>query len=192
MKVLDKIFRITREIEESYYERSVRLKPIIESNQEILENARKAFEKVYLNKENNLTYLGSGDHHEVQNIGKIFDPINKREIYLATRLVYEDSYAFDSEGLLLKHLQEFENSFATNSNPPYFCSIITWKNSKSLKLINGMVLEDVTKNRKLKIREINKFGYFMREDGKRFFLDPILMDIGSRDIYLNEEARIFL
>ena len=195
MKLLDKILGIKREIQESYYERGVRLKPIIESNTEILENAKKSFENMYLNTKHPLIYLGSGDHHQVQNIGQIFDPINKRNIHLATRLIWEDSYMFDKIKYLLTNLKKFEGThlYYPNLKSPYFCLVMAWENPKTLKKINGMILEDVSENKKLKLKEKSKMGgTFEREDRKIFVLDPMIYDKTYEKTYLAKEARIFL
>ena len=70
---------------------------------------------------------------------------------------------------------------------------MAWENPKTLKKINGMILEDVSENKKFKLKEKSKMGgTFEREDRKIFVLDPMIYDKTYEKTYLAKEARIFL
>ena len=137
--------------------------------------------------------------HQTRNCLKqlhiIVNHINKRNIHLATRLIWEDSYMFDKIKYLLTNLKKFEGThlYYPNLKSPYFCLVMAWENPKTLKKINGMILEDVSENKKFKLKEKSKMGgTFEREDRKIFVLDPMIYDKTYEKTYLAKEARIFL
>ncbi len=194
--ILNKIFNLRKkkDLVETYYERLMRLKPMIESSDEIMRNISSVFLHVYFNEKLNagISYLGRGDQHILHNVGKIEDLANKKIVHLATRLNYEFPYNLKDERswmLINENLTEFQNAFEKGKNAPYFCSIINWHNDN--QKIAGMLLEDVSENRKYSLIETGTMHQeFERNDGKRFFLDPLCLGGSCISHYSNKEAII--
>lgn len=177
-----------KNLAETYYGRIVRLKPIIESSSEIMDNILSVFSHLYFggNLNNNVNEIGRGQIHILHNVGKIEDSINKRKVHIATRMFREEPYTME-EPVFKENLHKFEDAFNGNKNPPYFCGIVTFED-----LLAGMILEDVSENKKFELKgEPNKMYFTRTGDYKRFFLDPVVVGYdGEAEHYLNEEAII--
>ena len=183
-----------KEVVETYYERLLRLKPIIESSDKIINNISSVFSHVYLNQnlEDKIKFLGRGNQHILYNVGKIEDSINERDVHITVKLSHAFPYNLNDETswmLINENLTEFEQCFKNGDNPPYFCGIINWKNNDSK--IAGMILEDVSENKKYTLCERGKKGNFKRiEDGKIFYLDPLVLGTSCVSHYSNKKAII--
>ncbi len=185
--------KIRKEIIETYYERLLRLKPIIESSEEIMNNISSVFSHTYLNEnlKEKIKFLGQGNQHILYNVGKIEDQINKRDVHLATRLSHISPYNLNDEQswmLINENLTLFEECFKNGNNPPYFCGIVNWKNNGSK--IAGMILEDISENKKYALCEEDVENFKRKEDNKIFYLDPLVLGTSCVSHYSNKEAVI--
>ena len=186
---------------DSYYERIIRLKPVIASDAQMLERIASAFEYEYGDKNSveSPRMIGFGDVHTLYNVGFIRDPANERGIHVAVRLWHHDKHPYNLEErafLLAIQLYEFEKAFENGLNPPYFAGVATWKKGGHGKRVAGFILEDVSENRKYKLTETEGWRSFFYREGtfrrEKFFLDPsIIGDIEAHQ-YLEDRARIDL
>jgi|SRR3989338_523545 len=195
-----------------YYARTLRLKPLIEQDVDLLQRIKLAFETVYDNAQSlygpvyvsePLQFLGAGQIHAVIGLGKsIIDPINKQEIPLAISLCRRGlGYDFEARSeMLQQRIDAFDYMFAQEGNVPYFLTVVTANASihrKTPRRIAGIVTEDITNGKRNTLEECFGSSYCIRifPDGtrERIYLDPEWDDLAhDGKMWLEERARIDL
>ena len=155
----------------TYYQRTLQIKPIIESDKKILTTIENSIHKIYSQKiVSKKSMLGQGTAHTVCTIGKIGIPHNQ-ELYLALRQRYE--YHITSQYPLAYELGAFEAAFFEGRNPPYFvCAIRTKIKEQD---IYAMITEDLSLGKKADtIEGPNHETCWVRTENNRElrFIDP--------------------
>ncbi len=192
------------EKQREYYGRIVRLKPVIESESRIMKRMENIFHHVYANEslDEDISNLGEGCSHKVFGIGRIVDPLNRQDIFLALRVKLYHGWPYQTEAEdLTKMLAMFEQAFIDDNNPPYFVGAVTSKLAYRELLdgskLAGMITEDLSAGKKYKIVNCEDEDYCERiHEGmrERFFIDPNWINYiyleGSH--YLQQEACINL
>ncbi len=131
----------------TYYQRTIEIKPIIESNREILTTIEYNIQKIYSQKiVSKKSILGQGTMHTVCAIGKI-DISKDQELYLALRQRYK--YHLTNQYPLAYELGAFEAAYLQGRNPPYFvCAIRTKIKEQD---VYAMITEDLSLGKKVDI-----------------------------------------
>jgi hypothetical protein len=196
---------------EEFENKILRLKPVIEGNEKICNNIVSTFEHIYLGNElsSESTHLDKGSAHSLFNVGMVEDPLNGREVHLATRLSYNLDYFYhDSEFSLCyftSQLNQYKDAFLDGDNLPYLTAAVTWKDLVGENHY-AFLVEDVTHNQKYTLttkdlpKRRNGMGllttlncniYERRvEDDKTFFLDPKFTDSNAGGKYIQDKFLI--
>ncbi len=198
-----------------YYERTLRLKPIVEQDTDLLQRIKLAFEATYDPKNGiycfadrknvssrlsaPLYHLGTGNEHVVIGLDRVVtDPQTGYDVHLALRLNH-----LEPDNILVSlplQLHAFEKAFEYGKNPPYFvggaaCSVQMY--TGAIKEVAGMLTEDLSQKGKYRIHTYPDEEICRRvsPDGtaERFFLDPDLsFDFNRGEKYCSPEALIRL
>ncbi len=198
--------------EEAYFERWSRIKPLIESDEELQERIRAAFSAVYSRKSEygqidvspELQLLGQGKDHAVIGLKKVItDPETGREIHLALKM-RQRGITYSTEGYqqrkLVQQLGAYNHAFTRKENPPYFVGVVTINHpiyGGNEEEVAGILTEDVSEGKTRELREFPDKESCERQnvDGswEKIFIDPsdFAYSIGGEK-YLLPEARIDL
>ena len=193
-----------------YYERTLRLKPLLEQDADLLGRIKSAFEAVYdkagssfgpVYVNSPLLFLGSGQTHAVIGLGKsLVDPMTEQEIPLAVSFNRRFAYELDNLDDLQERIGAFNSKFIDGVSVPYFLSVVSANASvkgRAPHRLAGILMEDVSNQRKNQLEEYPEDPYCVRifPDGtrERLYLDP---PWGSHhrggELWLEERARIDL
>jgi hypothetical protein len=193
---------------EEYFARTLRLKPVIEADSDLIGRVAEAFEATYDNRmspyvpvivPDGLVDLGSGKDHVVIGLGRtIIDPADGTEIPLAIKLRLRRPYEGDNDFDLEEQVGAYNAAFESGSNPPYFVGVVTAEASydgRPRKRLAGILTEDVSRGKTLRLieRPDDDFCERVLPDGstERIFLDPGFGAYSSDgEKYLTPEARI--
>ena len=197
-------------MEEEYFGRILRLKPIIEADEGLLSKIKAAFKAVYDEMDSLygpvflpdvLQELGKSTTHIVIGLRQVItDPANNHDIHLALKLKLRDPYSAESDSDLEEQLGAYEFAFMNGDNPPYFVGVVTAEASyynRPRERLAGIITEDVSKGKTLKLLENTdeNFCRIVLPDGSenRIFIDPTFgaYSVGGEK-YLTERARIDL
>jgi hypothetical protein len=194
---------------EEYFARTLRLRPIIEADAEIMGRIAGAFRAVYDDRlsgagplllSDGLIDLGSGTIHNVIGLGKVVtDPETGTYIHLAVRLNHRFPYSARHTRGIFEQVGMYNYAFEIGQNPPYFVGVVTAEATnfgrKSRKA--GILMEDVSKGKTLQLR-----GRPYEEVAERVLddrsIEGIFLDPGGSsfskngELYLRDEARIDL
>ncbi|MGV8168952.1 MAG: hypothetical protein ACP5N3_02755 [Candidatus Nanoarchaeia archaeon] len=180
---------ITQLTSQEYLSRFLRIKTIVESNEQIMTNIDNVFCNEYLGEplSKDLMYLGSGNSHIIHSIypEPIYD--NGREIMLALRLSRNDAHPYtlrsiegDRDFQLFSELSSFCEAFIDGKNPSYFIGLVEWKdNEKFQNGVVGFLTEDLTKRKTLESRtRTERLSEYLEVTDKKgrtntFFIDKI-------------------
>lgn len=183
-----------------YYNRLVRLKPVIEADREVLRRIEDAFGFGYNfgDPSRDLLDLGSGSIHDVIGLGKtVTDPGTGYEVHLAIKLNKRLPYSARRTRAIAEQAGMYDFAFQKGLNPPYFVGIVTTEANVAgrVRRFAGIITEDISKGKTLKLIEEpdDEFCIRVLADGskERIFLDPAF-GAGSSNgrLYTNDEARI--
>ena len=174
---------------EEYYHRTLRLKPIIETDADLLARIAKSFQAVYDNRMSSygpiyvpqgLLQLGQGKNHCVVGLEKsITDPATQRIIPLALKLKLRHPYGEVGYDELEEPLGAYEYAFKNENNPPYFMGVVTANASydgQPKKRVAGILTEDISNGKTLRLIEHPDGEYCTRilPNGttEKIFIDP--------------------
>ncbi len=163
-----------------YYQRTLRLKPLISADQDMLKRIRSIRDYQYHKGEldESVKLLGEGSSNNIYNIGSVTDPETQREIPIAIRLDKAPSLLDVFLNQLEKELEEYEAAHALGENTPYFVGVVTFPyDDKGDIKIFAILTEDISKKKALPLKTIDgDFSHVerMNEDGSKqlFFIDP--------------------
>ena len=203
-----------------YHGRILRLKPIIEADEGLMQRIAQTFDILYNQPPphriaggrklpEGIDELGRGKRHEVFSVGKVVDPLQGREVYLAVRLCHRVPYQTQLGKFLAEQMGAFEDAFTNGKiSSPYVVGVITSPLTLINKLLSGsrvagMLLEDITEGKKYSLfEERYDHEHVFRSNGSGkegpFLIDPEydnrdterFMEFGKK--YLSDEARIDL
>ncbi len=198
--------------EDAYFQRWLRIKPIIEADTKLQEKIRAAFSAVYshgsdygpINVPPGLQELGQGRNHAVIGLNKVItDPETNREIHLALKMrrggiVYSTERY--QERRLIQQVGAYADAFTRRENPPYFVGVVTVNipiHGEEIEEVAGILTEDISERKTRELREFPDEESCERQnaDGswEKIFIDPddYVYSIGGEK-YLLPEARIDL
>jgi len=163
-----------------YYQRALRLKPLILADHDMLNRIRSIRDHQYHQGEldESVELLGEGSSNNIYNIGSVTDPETQREIPIAIRLDKVPSLLDVFLSQLERELEEYEAAHALGENTPYFVSVVTFPYDDKGDIIFAILTEDISKKKALPLKTID--GDYSRvkrtnEDGSTqpFFIDPV-------------------
>ena len=193
---------------EEYYHRTLRLKPLIETDTDLLARIAKSFQAVYDNRMSpygpihipqGLLQLGHGTNYSVVGLGKsITDPLTQRIIPLALKLKMRRPYGEVGYDELEEKLGAYEYAFKIENNPPYFVGVVTANASydgRPKKRLAGILTEDISNGKTLQLIEPLDDEYCTRilPNGttEKIFIDPNFFDYSvGGEKYTLDRARI--
>lgn len=192
-----------------YFQRTLRLKPLIENDEDLCQRIRASFKTVYgdVSEESysypdHLLELGRGTKHIVIGLRRtIVDPLNDREVYLAVKFNHQClPYFLGYSERIKTEIGYYDSAFRQGLNPPYFVGIVTVEtfvpSLGSKERVAGILMEDISRGKELPLIELPgaEFCERIASDGRRerFFIDPDNYSSTNGDLYLSPEGRIDL
>ncbi len=193
-----------------YFQRTLRLKPLIERDEDICRRLRSAFKSVYDNSSekdvspssDNLLKLGRGNKHTVVGLQRtIVDPANDREIHLAVKFNHEVlPYFLGNPEVIKKEIGHYDYAFNHEFNPLYFVLLATVEAYVpvlySMERVAGILMEDISHGKTLPLIESSGSEFCIRRTSagglEQFFIDPDNCSSTNGSLYFSPEARLDL
>lgn len=192
-----------------YFERFMKIRPLIIGNRKIFNSMKHIVKKKLLDE--SPYFIGKGLSTVVYGLGKL-EEFTERELFLAIRIGY-NSDAFDNwkepfgftESLANGEVGAFEKAFCEyNPNatfyrkrliPPFFVGAFCWRELNDKKLF-GILTEDLTSggNNKVIEDELSEEGLVVYPDGhtEQYFMDPRNLKNNLGDKYMKKGKIISL
>ncbi len=198
--------------EEAYFERWSRIKPLIESDEELQERIKAAFSAVYSRGSSyapiivppQLQLLGVGKDHAVIGLNKVItDPETGKEIHLTLKMrqrgIHYSTEKYQGRKLE-QQLGAYVSAFTRRMNPLYVVGVVTLNTpvyGGEKEEVAGILTEDVSERKTRELREFpgEESCERQKSDGswEKIFIDPSDFAYSSGgEKYLAAEARIDL
>jgi len=183
---------------EEYFSRWIRIKSLIENNEQVMKNINNAFAVEYLKQKPNqeLIKLGYGNSHIVYSISSEKFRDKDNETMLALRLLRGDNKIFyrlktddeDDNYNLFSELDSFCKAFVLGKNSAYFLGLVEWKDTdKFQKGVVGFLTEDVTERKTFESHTKKEgFDEYLEvktiKSNNKFFIDKVCPDGYTMDV----------